>query len=112
MNYAFTVQARREVSDIVSYYRQEDRRLAVAFVEELDRLLALLVTNPSIGHRVGPLFRRMAVPRFPYYLYYTADGPHGLIEISVVCHQRRRADYWRDRAEEPAIGYGFESVAA
>jgi plasmid stabilization system protein ParE len=112
VNCAFTVQARREVSDIVSYYLQEDRRLAVAFVEELDRLLALLVTNPSIGHRVGPIFRRIAVPTFPYYLSYTTDSPHEVIEISVVCHQRRRADYWRDRVEEPATGYGFESVAA
>ena len=56
MKYAFTANARYELSEIVAHYAQEDRRLAVAFVEALDRVLSLLIENPRLGHLVSNWF--------------------------------------------------------
>ena len=112
MKYAFTARASREVRDVVIFYSRENRRLAVEFIEELDRVLALLLDNPRLGRPVSAIFRQIRVPRFPYYLFYTLDGPGERIEISVVCHQRRRPDYWGDRVEESAACYRVLPCAA
>lgn len=110
MKYAFTATASREVRDVAFYYSLENRRLAVEFIEELDHVLALLLDNPRLGHPVGSIFRQIRLPRFPYYLFYTLDSSQELIEISVVCHQRRHPDYWQGRMEEGVIAYGVQSV--
>ena len=100
MKLAYTASARREVREITEFYARQDRRIAVLFIEELDRALALLLENPRLGYLVSPHFRRTSVRRFPYSVYYTLDELRERVVVGVVCHQRRRPAYWQDRVRE------------
>lgn len=79
--------------------------MAVDFIEELHRALSLIQENQQIGQRVGVVYRRIPLRRFPYLLHYRIDEDASLIRIIAVSHQKRRPGYWADRIEEPAPLY-------
>ena len=105
MRLVYTESARRELHEVTRFYARQDRRVAISFVEEFDRALALLLENPKLGHRVSPKVRRLSVQKYPYSIYYTLDVARDEITLSVVCHQRRSPRYWQGRVREPTVGY-------
>ena len=107
MNISFTETARRQIREITMFYAREHRSFGVAFIEALDRSLRLLVENPQLGHRVGARHRKLSLRRFPYMLIYSVDDENDRIQLSVVCHQRRRPGYWRSRVEERKPSYAI-----
>ena len=112
MKYAFTKTARLEIREVIPFYARERRSLGVDFIEELHRSLILLLDNPRLGQRVSETLRQMRLRKFPYVLIYAIDDENDLIQISVVCHQRRQPGYWRNRVEESKPAYAIWPLAA
>ena len=51
------------------------------------------------GDRFGDVtVRKRALDRFPYDLFYSFD--ENLLSILAVAHQKRRPDYWIERAHD------------
>jgi toxin ParE1/3/4 len=105
MRYRFSQSAELDVWSVTRFYIQERRELAVDFIEELHRVLSLVQENQQIGQRVGAVYRRIPLRRFPYVLHYRIDEDASLIRIVAVSHQKRRPGHWADRVEEPVPLY-------
>jgi plasmid stabilization system protein ParE len=102
---SFTLLAQRDLDRAVAFYAGERPGLNAEFIEEVDRVLAVLSRNPWLGQRLDDTYRRVLLRTFPYSLMYRLDSKKKLIRISAVCHQRRRPGFWRDRVEESGAVY-------
>lgn len=96
MSYSLHPEAEAELAAAAAFYKQQAGvALASAFLTELARVTALLVSNPGLGTRAGGELRVYPLRRFPYSLVYRAVGAG--IRILVVGHQHRQPGYWRGR---------------
>ena len=111
MKLEITARAERGIDRAAADYFRKKPILGADFLAEVDYSLALLKQNPRMGHRVDDTYRRIHLRRFPYSLLYKLDRAAGLIQISVVAHQRRRPDYWRNHVEEAAAVYAVPLAA-
>jgi len=102
----FDPAARADLHAAIRYYAHENRELAVAFVSQIAKSVALIRSNPLIGQRYARVYRRVILTRFPYVLIYRIDRKRD-VRIVAVGHQSRRADFWRNRVEEAAAVYNF-----
>jgi toxin ParE1/3/4 len=104
MKYRLSDFAATEVEVVVEYYSHRSRGLVIGFIEELTRVLTILVVNPYIGQATGDHYRHFPLKRFPYHVIYQIEAELNRVSIVSVSHQRRAPDYWRDGIqEEPAI---------
>jgi toxin ParE1/3/4 len=87
--------AEREFAKIVAHYFKERPRRAAGFVEELDRVSALLCDNPYLGTPAEGEVRGFVLDRFPYIIYYVIRPD--VILVVAISHQSRRPGYWRRR---------------
>lgn len=87
--------ADREFAKVVAHYHKERPRRAAAFVEEIDRVSALLAENPYLGSMEEDGVRGYVMDRFPYTIYYVIRPD--LILVVAISHQSRRPGYWRKR---------------
>jgi plasmid stabilization system protein ParE len=67
-------RAKREIAAARIWWRKNRDKAPLAFDEDLDHALALIVDHPEVGARVGgtrrPGARRLYLERIRYYLYY------------------------------------------
>jgi toxin ParE1/3/4 len=87
--------AHREFAKAVAHIRKERPRRAVAFVQEIDRVSALLAENPYLGTPYDDDVRGYVLDRFPYTVYYVIRPDH--ILIAAISHQSRRPGHWHKR---------------
>lgn len=80
----------------------EDRRtgLGVEFFDAVDVAVSRISDLPRTGERVPRMpaelpVRRLAVKRFPYYVFYLETPPE--IRILAIAHDRRKPGYWKSR---------------
>jgi toxin ParE1/3/4 len=96
VTFSFHAQAKEELEQAFSFYRQQGSdSVAEAFLQEIDRVAELLWTHPGFGRSIGGGRRLYNLRRFPYLVIYRVT--HGGIEILVVGHQHRRPGYWKGR---------------
>jgi len=100
----FTADASQEILDITRHYAALNRDIGCRFIDRMDEVLAALSIYPAMGLPITNVFRRVLLRQFPYAVYYRIDSASGSIWIETVIHQRRQADYWRNRVQEaPAL---------
>ena len=87
--------ARRELDDILRRIAAEARPAAVRFMEQTEATIQFLLDFPDAGVAIGGSVRRFPIRPFPYHVVY-APGPP--VRVLAIAHERRRPDYWRDRA--------------
>jgi len=87
--------AREEFLEAIDFYADETPGLALDFLEEFERALGLIASNPRIGSPFEDDTRRKLLRRFPFQIIYDAR-PDEILVIAVA-HQRRRPDHWRRR---------------
>lgn len=96
MKYRLHPEAKRDLKEAASFYRERaGSALALAFLAEFERSVALLLRHPALGAPWRDDKRFLVLQRFPYSLVYTASGDE--IRILAVAHHSRRPDYWRRR---------------
>jgi plasmid stabilization system protein ParE len=62
----------------------------------LERAVEFVRVNPEAGTPIRGAIRRWLIRRFPYSVIYREEESR--IYILAVAHQRRRPEYWSDRA--------------
>ena len=92
----FNKLAAEELQDAAVHYEGERAGLGSEFVDEVEKSLAFVAEFPRVAVREGGSYRRLVVPRFPYYIVYRLVG-EDVLRILAVGHQKRRPRYWAGR---------------
>ena len=93
MSYWIHPDAETELGDAALYYsEQASTMIAMAFLAEFERVLALLVENQQRGPHYDDGLRVYHFERFPYTVIYEEDPVQGP-QIFSVAHQRRKPRY-------------------
>ena len=97
MEARFHPDTRAELLDAATYYEARADQLGGQFIDEVHRVVDLLVASPGLGAPVPgqPGLSRWRLRRFPYYVVYREQGEQ--VCILAVAHERRRPEYWSDR---------------
>jgi toxin ParE1/3/4 len=89
--------AEAELNEVAAYYDGQDRPgLAAAFVDEAERVAALILEHPGAGRLLRDDVRCWRLRTFPYALIYRDKGDH--VRILAVSGDRRPPFYWQKRA--------------
>jgi toxin ParE1/3/4 len=87
MRIRWSETALSELDGIFSYIQQNDRSAAIAVVERIEALAALLEEFPLVGHLTDEAgVRVLAVVRYPFLIFYAIDDAAGEIVILHVLH--------------------------
>ena len=97
MTLAYHPFAERELLEAAEFYEQAAMGPGREFVDEFERLSALIAAYPDAGMGDSTDVRILHARRFPYSLIYDARGE--TIFVLAVAHQRRRPRYWVDRRD-------------
>lgn len=99
MSYWIHPEAEAELGDAAVYYaRQASKMIAIAYLEEFERVVGLLEMNQSLGAIADDGMRTYPFKRFPYSLAYREDEKSGP-QIYAVAHQNREPGYWQIRTD-------------
>lgn len=91
----FRKQADREFADAVEWYKSRDVKVAVAFIETIERLLQGIQENPFQYQAIEENIRQATLRRFPYKVVYQVTKTE-LVIISCF-HTARDPDVLRGR---------------
>lgn len=92
----FTPEALLEIDDAFEWYFEQNPPVAEAFVQEVDRAVALIAGSPTVWPHFEAGTRRYVLRQnFPYDIVYR-EIPDG-IEVIAVAHHKRRPRYWLRR---------------
>jgi plasmid stabilization system protein ParE len=97
MKVAFHPAVSEELLETAAYYEDQIPGLGERFIVEVERVTGILTDQPEIGQRIGEIYRRILLVRFPFSLIYSIEPD--LIWIHAVAHHRRRPGYWKERIE-------------
>ena len=91
----FHPEARLELENARSWYRERSKLAARAFVTEVLRALKSIAVSPDAWPRTRANERRFVLKRFPYSIIYRTREND--VFITAIAHQRRLPDYWHGR---------------
>jgi toxin ParE1/3/4 len=95
MRVVFVPQAREEVLEATTYYRDRSRQAAEKFSADVAGAIDLLKQFPGLGSPSSGNTRRLILRTFPYQFIYRVEGDD--IRVYAVAHHKRRPRYWQDR---------------
>jgi plasmid stabilization system protein ParE len=95
VNAAFHPEAEAEMRAAARWYEERRPRLGEAFLRSVERAVAAVQDNPSIGAAIGSGLRWFLLRRFRYAVIYTVANDS--LVILAVAHLRRLPGYWRER---------------
>jgi plasmid stabilization system protein ParE len=88
-------EAEDDVEAAVAWYSSERAALALAFVDNLDRLLARIRETPLQFPEVAVSVRRALMARFPYGVFFRVVADQ--VVVFGVLHLHRNPRIWRSR---------------
>jgi plasmid stabilization system protein ParE len=95
MRVEFHPLADQELADAARFYEGQASGLGTQFLDEVERLLAVVTTYPDLGSPRSGGVRTVPTRRFPYSLVYRVSGDR--LVVVAVAHHRRRPRYWSGR---------------
>ena len=95
--------AKNELRIASRYYDRKRPGLGEEFLDEVQRVISLLVMHPELGRELLSQRRALTLRRFSYQLVYIPD--EDFIRIIAVAHSSQQPYYWRHRVEEPLPRY-------
>ncbi|HMO44777.1 MAG TPA: type II toxin-antitoxin system RelE/ParE family toxin [Rubrivivax sp.] len=97
MSYWLHEEAQAELDAATAFYAERATpRVAIAFLEEFERVIELLQLNQQLGTRRDDGMRLYRFRRFPYSLAYREDEDAGP-QVYAIAHQNREPGYWQGR---------------
>jgi len=91
----FHSEAREELFRAAEFYEEQVFGLGDEFIDEIEKVLEVIESNPGSGTKITATERRFLVSRFPYGVIYTATSDE--IIIFAVMDVRRKPGYWKSR---------------
>jgi plasmid stabilization system protein ParE len=95
MTAEFHPLAASELIDAAVFYEGQAPGLGRDFVDEIERLVAVLRVFPEIGREHAKDLRSMPARRFPYTVVYQVFADR--FRVLAIAHQRRKPSYWAGR---------------
>jgi plasmid stabilization system protein ParE len=92
--YRFLEEAEADFLEGLRFYADRDRAVARRFDQLIKRAIALIVDSPG-RWPVKDGSHRYVLPRFPYTVAYTVEGP--IVSIIAVAHHSRDPATWQHR---------------
>jgi plasmid stabilization system protein ParE len=77
------------------WYKEQSQRAAARFLEELDRAIDRIESNPLCGGAYLHGTRCCLLRRFPYLVVY--HPTEVALQVIAIAHGRRRPGYWKSR---------------
>jgi toxin ParE1/3/4 len=90
-------EAEEEAARESEFYEGREPGLGLEFLDDLRLVFERIVAGPTHHAQVrkrGNL-RMALLQRFPFKVVFEVDGD--MVLVIAVCHQKRRAHYWRRR---------------
>jgi toxin ParE1/3/4 len=87
--------AEKDLDGIIDWYEKQRSGLGYEFLLMFEECIAAIERNPFHTFNVTRRVRRIAVPRFPYNIYYTVRM--NKVFIHVIMHQYRNPEEWQKR---------------
>ena len=78
------------------YAEKASGAIAVAYLNEFERVIELVAANQKLGTPSEDDMRIYPFKRFPYSIVYREDPLAGP-QVYAVAHQHRDPGYWRER---------------
>ncbi|MBA4189091.1 MAG: type II toxin-antitoxin system RelE/ParE family toxin [Planctomycetaceae bacterium] len=94
---AFHPDAQREYQVALRWYQQRSSSAARRFVGEVDRMVAVIGTQPDRYAWYEEPFREAGLQRYPFSVIYRVE-PSGDVLVLAIAHASREPGYWLDRA--------------
>ncbi len=91
----FHPEIEKELNSTIDFYNLKVSGLGLEFLEEIERVINLIVKNPDRWSILKYQVRHYVVKQFPYSIFYIYD--HSLIYVVAIAHQNREPLYWKDR---------------
>jgi plasmid stabilization system protein ParE len=90
--------AKQDLREAVSWYRKRDPQLAIRFLDEVYKTLAMIEQFPFTGGVVygvdDPQIRQLPVDTFPYHVVFRRSLER--TSILAIAHARKKPGYWND----------------
>lgn len=91
MRVRLTPQAARNIAGIVRYVGERNPAASDAVAAAIRRTIDTIGQFPSAGHaQKAPNVRKLAVPHYPYLVYFAVDEADQVVLILAVQHAARR----------------------
>jgi toxin ParE1/3/4 len=84
-----------DIKESVSFYREENEKIAMAFLKCLDEAFRLILRNPETYPLVKFNIRKVVLGKFPFGIFYVLS--EGTIYILAVFHEKRNPDLLKKR---------------
>lgn len=98
MRYQFHPEAEIELLAAARRYQMEVPGLGLTLINEVDRVVQLLLQNPAVGSRVDANLRHFVLRRFPFSVVYAVTTE--VLYIVAIAHGSREPAYWRHRVQD------------
>jgi len=96
MKYSFHAGAEQDVADAQDFYTQHaGLQVAARFLDELQRIIQLLLQHPGLGTPMTKNRRVFPLKGFPYSVVYSAQDEH--LRVLIVRHQSRKPGFANSR---------------
>ncbi len=96
MKYSFHNQTTVDVATARDYYFEHAGvQVATRFINEMERVIHLLLANPGYGAPIARQRRVFPLKGFPYPLVYLVEGDE--LRFLIVRHQRQRPSFASDQ---------------
>jgi len=92
---SFHPWAEHELNEAAHYYHTRRSGLGATFLDEVEKAIAQITTNPMAAPMIRGDVRRKLVRRFPYSVLYAVRGE--TLRILAIANQKRRPFYWYGR---------------
>jgi plasmid stabilization system protein ParE len=100
MRLEFNDEALDELEEARGFYNAISKKLALRFLEEVERGLNGIRENPNLWPPYTRSTRRYLLKSFPIYLVFRVRSRH--VIIVAVAHAKRKPGYWQKRLRDRA----------
>ncbi len=90
-------EAQIDVDEIFIWYEEQRIGLGVEFINEFEKVLQKITTNPYYPSFIELDARSASLKRFPYQLIYRVDEARTQVRIIAVTHHRRSPQWFSQR---------------
>lgn len=92
MKLRLTPRAESELVEIASYLVALNPQAARRIEDALQDAMRLIATYPHVGHALRDGVRRLALPRYPYLIFYGVSEAGDFIDVYAIRHAARRPE--------------------
>ena len=88
-------EAEQDLADAAAWYEEQRPGLGHEFLDEVEATLSSITEAPLMFPSVHRNTRRAVIHRFPFGVYFRADGPS--IIVIAIMHGSRNPRRWKSR---------------